>query len=94
MAINRPGAVNADDEFKQATLHEIAAQMGIDLRPQASGELRIACPFCDTGDTSGGYGSLAINLDHPANLFKAHCCGETGNRLKLMYVWRGELVPA
>jgi hypothetical protein len=66
--------------------------MGVDLPPQAGGELRIPCPFCDTGDASG-YGSLAINLDHPANLFKSHCCGETGNRLKLMYVWRHGRAP-
>lgn len=92
MAINRPSAVNADEEFKQATLHEIAARMGVDLPQQAGGELRLPCYFCDAGDASG-YGSLAINLDHPANLFKAHCCGETGNRLKLMYVWKHGVAP-
>ena len=38
--------------------------------------------------------ALAINLDKPHNPFMAHCCGEQGNRFKLMYFWKhGRLPP-
>ena len=94
MALNRPGAIDIDDEFPKATLHDIAAGLGVELAPRKSGELRMPCVFCNASNTSS-YGSLVINLDHPANLFKAHCCGVKGNRLMLMYVWkRGQLPPA
>ncbi len=94
MAINTLRSVDIDDEFRKATLHQIAAHMGVELPPKDSGELRIPCCFCEVGDESS-YGALAINLDKPHNPFMAHCCGEQGNRFKLMYFWKhGELPPS
>ena len=93
MAIERPAALDIDDEFAKATLHEIAARMEIELPPQTTGQLRLPCFFCDS-ENEKSYGSLVINLDHPANLFKAHCCGVKGNRLTLMYAWKYRTLPS
>jgi hypothetical protein len=93
MARDRQGYVNVDELMEQVSLEQVAAFYGVELPAltRVGQEVRTKCFFACGCSEETGDRALAIQVDHPAKVWRCHHygCGRGGNLVSLCDFLKG-----